>query len=92
LQDTDVYGRLCETALRCAPNWLVSQVMNEAVSEGLIPPADGIDADGSRLWRLESIARHFGLSDSDISESLEKFEKLHGAIEQMNPATINRIH
>lgn len=54
--------------------------------------ATGIDENGNRLWKLEDVARHLGLSDADIQNSLERFEELHGEIQHINPATIQRLH
>jgi hypothetical protein len=65
--------------------------MDRAVQKGIVPPATGIDEDGNKIWRLESIGEFFGLSEREIKEGLQEFE-LDNEIRRIDPATIQRIH
>lgn len=92
LTNTDSYRRLSDMALQCAPDWLMTKIMDDAVREGWLPPPMGIDAKGERIWRLEDIARHFGLSEAEAKRSLEDFKLEHGDVATINPASIHRMH
>jgi len=92
LSDTDSYRRLSDLALQNAPDSVMSAIMSQAVKEGMLPPPMGIDANGERVWKLEDVARHFGLSEAEAKTSLEKFQLEHGDVATIDPATINRIH
>ena len=90
LTDTPTYERLLQMSLEAAPASLKSEIMNLAVKEGQLPPPIGVDQNGERLWRLEDIAAHFGLSDEEIKLSLAQFQEEHGTIPEIE--TVHRLH
>lgn len=92
LQDSESYRRLSDLAMTLTPPEILSEIMELAVKEGMLPPADGIDEQGQRVWKLENIGKAFGLSESEITESLREFEAHHGEMERIDPATINLLH
>ena len=92
LADTDSYRRLSDLALQNAPDWLMTKIMDDAVREGMLPPPMGIDQSGERVWKLEDVARHFGLSEAEAKTSLEKFQLEQGDVATINPASIHRMH
>lgn len=91
LEDTPTYERLLSLALEAAPpDSLKSEIMDKAVQEGRLPPPVGFDANGERLWRLEDVAAHFGLSEEEAKASLREFQEEHGTIPQIDIA--HRLH
>jgi hypothetical protein len=92
LQDTPTYERLANLALQNAPDWLMTEIINDAVKAGMLPPAMGMDERGERVWRLEDVAKHMGLSEADMKASLERFQLEHGDFQSLDPDSINRIH
>jgi hypothetical protein len=92
LQDTPSYKRLSDLALQSAPSDVIHHIMTLAVREGRLPQPTGVDAQGQRLWRLEDVAAHFGLSPEETKRSLERFQLEHGDFQSLDPDSINRIH
>lgn len=90
LTDSPTYERLLSMSLEAAPDSVKDEILNLAITEGLIPPPIGVDKNGQRLWRLEDIAQSFGLSDEEIQLSLAEFQKEHGDIPLID--TIQRFH
>lgn len=90
LEDTPTYERLLSLALESAPDSLKSHIMDLAVQEGRLPPPIGVDAHGQKLWRMEDIAAHFGLSAEEAKLSLAEFQEEHGTIPHID--TIHRLH
>ena len=90
LEDSPVYQRIATMALEAAPDSLKSAIMDIAVREGRLPPPIGVDAHGQKLWRMEDVAAHFGLSAEEAKLSLAEFQEEHGAIPPID--TIHRLH
>lgn len=90
LTDSPIYERLLSLALEAAPDSLKSHIMDLAVQEGRLPPPIGVDDHGEKLWRLEDVASHLGLSAEEAKLSLAEFQEEHGAIPPIG--TVHRIH
>ena len=90
LTDSPIYERLLSLALEAAPDSLKSAIMDLAIQEGRLPPPMGVDANGERLWRLEDIASHFGLSAEEAKLSLADFQEEHGTIPPID--IVHRLH
>ena len=90
LEDSPVYQRIATMALEAAPDSLKSAIMDIAVREGRLPPPMGVDASGKRLWRLEDVAAHFGLSAEEAKLSLADFQEEHGTIPPID--IVHRLH
>jgi hypothetical protein len=65
--------------------------MTLAVREGRLPQPTGVDAQGQKLWKLEDIAKFFGLNEEETKRSLERFQLEHD-IPDIDKGQINRIH
>lgn len=75
------------------PSEVLSQVTQEAIKRGLMPPPDGYDDDGQPLWSLEAVAAFYGHTPDEGKALLDKFNLDHP--EQsgyIDPCKVNRIN
>ena len=58
--------------LRLAPKSLQAEIRGKAKELDLIPPPSGYSDDGNPLYNVADLARHFGLSESEVIADIER--------------------
>lgn len=58
--------------LRLAPKSLQAEIRGKAKELDLIPPPSGYSDDGNPLYNVADLAKHFGLSESEVIADIER--------------------
>ena len=58
--------------LRLAPKPLQDEIRGKAKELGLIPPPSGYSDEGNPLYNVADLAKHFGLSESEVIADIER--------------------
>lgn len=95
-EDHPLTQRAFALVMELAPSELKTLMADKAREMGLMPDPDGYLDDGSPVYRLESVARKLGLSESEAQESVQAFmaDRVALGLDTMaiDPALIHRTH
>lgn len=75
--------RALAEVMRLAPPEIQAQLTAKAREMGLMPDADGYTENGEALFTLETVAKHFGVSEDEVIATV-------GTITTIDPNLIHR--